>query len=70
MLSPGGFPFHWEFVSNQSYSDAGQLCIGGNAGFDPAGSTFPTIDPGHRALLIFVDTPSAFLAKRVASEKQ
>jgi hypothetical protein len=70
MLSPGGFPFHWEFVSNQSYSDAGQLCIGGNAGFDLTGSTIPTIGPGQRALSVFLDTPPAFLAKCFASEKQ
>ena len=44
--------------------------IGGNSGFDLTGSTIPTIGPGHRALSIFLDAPSAFLAKRFASEKQ
>jgi len=57
-------------VSNQSYSDARQLCIGGNSGFDLTGSTIPPTWPGQRALSIFLDTPSAFLTKRFASEKQ
>jgi hypothetical protein len=70
MLPAGGFPFHYELLSNQSYSDAGQLCIGWNSGFDLAGSTIPTIGPRHRALSIFLDTSSVILAKRFASEKQ